>query len=278
MIKTLTITQLVENTAVGSGLLGEHGNAFLIEADDYCLLFDTGQGLTLKHNAKQLNAPIKSIESIILSHGHYDHIGGLTEALDMTGPINLYLHPEALGTKFNQNGRSIGAPTNDIAKIRSLTRQIIYTQKPTEITTGIHVTGEIPRTHKIEETGGPFYIDQKLNHTDSLVDDQALFIETYQGLVVLLGCGHSGVINTLEYIQSLSGGKPIRAVIGGMHLLNATSERLAFTGDNLENFSVHYLAPNHCTGLNAICDFNNRFPGVVHTSNVGSRHHFCIEF
>ncbi len=278
MIKTLTITQLVENTAVGPGLLGEHGNAFLIEADNYCLLFDTGQGLTLRHNAKQLDLPIKSIESIVLSHGHYDHMGGLAEALDMTGPVDLYLHPEALGSKFNQNGRNIGAPMSDLTKIRSLTRQIIQTRKPTEITKGIYVTGEIPRTHKIEETGGPFYIDQELNHSDSLVDDQALYIETFQGVVVLLGCGHSGVINTLEYILTLSSRRPIHAVIGGMHLLNATAERLAFTGDSLEQFSIPYLAGNHCTGLNAICDFKKRFPGSVQASNVGSRHHFCIEF
>ena len=278
MIKTLTITQLVENTAVGPGLLGEHGNAFLIEADDYCLLFDTGQGLTLRHNAGQLDLPIKAIESIVLSHGHYDHIGGLTEALDMTGPVDLYLHPEALGSKFNQNGRNIGAPIPDITKIDSLTRQVIHTRKPTEITKGIYVTGEIPRTHKIEETGGPFYIDQALNHSDSLVDDQALYIETFQGVVVLLGCGHSGVINTLEYIHTLSSRRPIHAVIGGMHLLNATAERLAFTGDALAQFSIPYLAANHCTGLNAICDFKKRFPGSVHASNVGSRHHFCIEF
>lgn len=121
MIKTLTITQLVENTAVGPGLLGEHGNAFLIEADEYYMLFDTGQGLTLRHNAERLNVPINSIESIVVSHGHYDHMGGLAEALDMTGPIDLYLHPKALGTKFNQNGRSIGAPITDVKKLRSLT-------------------------------------------------------------------------------------------------------------------------------------------------------------
>ena len=196
----------------------------------------------------------------------------------MTGPIDLYLHPEALGTKFNQNGWSIGAPITDVSKIRSLTRQIIHTRKPTEITTGIHVTGEIPRIHKIEDTGGSFYTDQKLNHSDSLVDDQALYIETFQGVVVILGCGHSGVINTLEYIHTLSSIRPIRAVIGGMHLLNATPERLAFTCDALEHFSIPYLAPNHCTGLNAICSFKIPFPRGEHASNVGSRHHFCIEF
>jgi 7,8-dihydropterin-6-yl-methyl-4-(beta-D-ribofuranosyl)aminobenzene 5'-phosphate synthase len=205
-------------------------------------------------------------------------MGGLSEALDMTGPIDLYLHPDALGSKFNQNGRNIGAPMTDVTKIHSLTREIIHTRKPTEITTGIHVTGEIPRTHKIEDTGGSFYTDPKLHHSDSLVDDQALYIETFQGVVVILGCGHSGVINTLEYIHMLSSSRPIRAVIGGMHLLNATAERQAFTGDALERFSIPYLAANHCTGLNAICNFMNRFPDSVHKSNVGSRHHFCIEF
>ena len=278
MIKTLTITQLVENTTVRPGLLGEHGNAFLIEADEHCMLFDTGQGLTLRHNVERLNAPIKSVESIIVSHGHYDHIGGLVEALDMTDPIDLYLHPEALSSKFNKNGRNIGAPITDVESVRSLTRQIIHTTEPTEVAAGIHITGEIPRNHKIEDTGGAFYIDKKLHQPDTLVDDQAMYFETFQGIVVLLGCGHSGVINTLEYIQLLSGNKAIRAVIGGMHLLNAEQERLDFTCDALDNFSIPYLAPNHCTGLNAICNFKNRFPNSVHQSNVGSRHHFCIEF
>ena len=278
MIKTLTITQLVENTAGGPGLLGEHGNAFFIEADEYCLLFDTGQGLTLKHNVERLNIPVKSIESIVISHGHYDHMGGLAAALDMTGPIDLYLHPQALGTKFNRDGRDIGAPFTDVEKMRSLSRQIIHTSEPTEVTTGIHITGEIPRIHKIEDTGGAFYIDKKQHHSDTLVDDQAMYIETFQGVVVLLGCGHSGVINTLEYIQLLSGGKPIRAVIGGMHLLNAEQERLDFTCDALEKFSIPYLAPNHCTGIKAICNFHQHLSGSVHESRAGSRHHFSIEF
>lgn len=274
MIKNLKITQLVENTVNGPGLLGEHGNSFFIEADGYKLLFDTGQGLTLKHNTERLDMPLNSIQSIVVSHGHYDHMGGLTAALDMTGPIDLYLHPAALGSKFNRNGRDIGASMTDVTNIHSLTRQIIYTSKPTQITSAIHVTGEIPINHDIEDTGGPFYIDQQRNHSDPLVDDQALYIETLQGVVVLLGCGHSGVINTLEYVQALTGGKPIHAVIGGMHLLNASAERLTFTADALDNLSITHLAPNHCTGVHAICYFQNRLAGCVHASHVGSTHYF----
>ncbi|WP_419623128.1 hypothetical protein [Thiolapillus sp.] len=93
-------------------------------------------------------------------------------------------------------------------------------------------------------------------------------------LVVLLGCGHSGVINTLEYIQQISGIKNIHAVMGGMHLLHATAERLAFTGENLQQFSIHYLAPNHCTGLNAVCYFKSRFPDAFHKSKTGTTHLF----
>jgi len=274
MIKNLVITQLVENTALSPDLLAEHGNSFVIEADGHYLLFDTGQGLTIRHNAGQLDVPVKSIESIILSHGHYDHMGGLETALDMTGPVNIYLHPEALGNKFNRNGRNIGAPMADENRICSLSRQIIFTRKPTKIINGIYVTGEIPRRHKIEDTGGPFFSDKELSHCDSLVDDQALYIETEQGIVVLLGCGHSGVINTLEYIQRLSSNKPVRAVIGGMHLLHADAERLVFTSDALQQLSIPYIAANHCTGINAICDFKNHLPERVQASNVGSRHCF----
>ncbi|NEX22828.1 MBL fold metallo-hydrolase [Thiorhodococcus mannitoliphagus] len=274
MSREIGITQLVENTAGGRGLLGEHGIAYFIEVAGRRVLFDTGQGEVLLHNAERLGLPLAEVEAIALSHGHYDHAGGLEDALSVTGPVDLYLHPEARQPKYNRAGKAIGTPYLASDALRGHVRRLVETREPVSIGPGIHLTGEIPRRHKIEDTGGPFHLDANRNQVDPLLDDQAMYLDTADGTLVLLGCGHSGVINTLEHIQQLTGGSHIHAVIGGMHLLRATPERLDFTAQRLEALGVEYLAPIHCTGTEAACFFRARFPDRIHASEVGTLHAF----
>ncbi|HET19092.1 MAG TPA: MBL fold metallo-hydrolase [Chromatiales bacterium] len=273
MLKQLDITVLVENQPAGRGLLGEHGLAFHLRADGRNVLFDTGQGLTLLHNADLLGLDLSELSAIVLSHGHYDHTGGLPGVLERCGTVDIFLHPEALRPKFNRDGKDVGTSQEATAALGHA-RKIHATEKPTEIVPGLFVTGPVPRRNAFEDTGGPFYCDAQKHVEDLIPDDQSLYAVLPEGVVVILGCCHAGVVNTLEYISELTGGAPIHALIGGTHLLRAGEERLAHTAGLLETLDVKVLAPNHCTGLNAQCYLRARFPDRFVEAPAGKRFHF----
>lgn len=139
-------------------------------------------------------------------------------------------------------------PSASAEFIRRFVGRVVWTNEPTRIADHIGVTGPIPRNTTFEDVGGPFFLDPECSTPDWIVDDQALWIETPKGLVVVLGCAHAGVVNTLDYVVSLLGITRVRAIIGGMHLLHANEERLHKTARALNRYGVEILALCHCTG------------------------------
>lgn len=266
------VTVLVENSAARRGILAEHGLSLWIELGRRKILFDTGQGRALKNNSEALGIKPESVDSIVLSHGHYDHTGGVSSALLSQGP-RVYAHPEAFEPKYSRQpdgtARYIGIPESARADIRSCA-ELINVMGPAEIGEGLWVTGPIPRATGYEDTGGPFFRDRFCREPDELSDDQAACLETQSGVVVILGCAHAGVINTLQYVQELTSRRPIRAVIGGMHLISADSRRMDETVSALRRMEIGRIMPCHCTGLQAMTRLRLEFPGKYMACPAGT--------
>jgi 7,8-dihydropterin-6-yl-methyl-4-(beta-D-ribofuranosyl)aminobenzene 5'-phosphate synthase len=246
------IVILADNVAGPRGLLAEHGLSLWIESGGYRVLFDTGQGLVLGSNAKVLGIPLAFADAVVLSHGHYDHTGGLADVLAGRHGLPVYAAPEALSPRFARRAREareIGMPA--ASRVALAERGALRPSRvPLRVCGGVRLTGAIPRLTDFEEDAGTFFLDAEGHEPDPLIDDQAAFVETPGGVVVLLGCGHAGVVNTLLRVESLTGGR-VHAVIGGMHLGAAGPDRVESTVRALVERDVQRVVPCHCTGLPA---------------------------
>lgn len=274
MPQKVDIAILVDNTAQRLDLAVEHGLAFWAQAGGAHILFDSGQGAALEPNAAALDIDLNQVDTVVLSHGHYDHTGGLETLFRRGLQPRIFMHPNAMRMRYGclqtPPHKPIGMPARIAAAI-SGAQHIVQTAKPARITPHVWSTGLIPRRTSFEDTGGRFYTDPECTVKDEIPDDQALWTECAAGLVVLLGCAHSGLVNTLDYISALSGGIPIHAVIGGMHLLNASEERLTATLDALQRYNIQVLAPCHCTGEAPAALLAQRFPEQFAHVGAGSR-------
>jgi 7,8-dihydropterin-6-yl-methyl-4-(beta-D-ribofuranosyl)aminobenzene 5'-phosphate synthase len=275
----ISVTCLVENTARGAGILAEHGLAWWINTGTHRVLFDTGQGMALAHNAAQLGINLAQADAIVLSHGHFDHVGGLEAALAAAPAAPLFLHPRAVEAKFIGTNSAGGARRISIGFVESESfcngnRRLVVTREPCEVVPGVWMTGEIPRTHDFEDTGGPFFLDAALTQPDPLLDDQALYLPTPQGVIVILGCAHAGVVNTLHHVAQLTGGAPVRALLGGLHLESASPRRLEETVRAFRACQPRQMGFCHCTGLAAIRRLWDDFPDACLQIHAGRRLEF----
>ncbi len=272
------LTILCENTAVASvGILGEHGFAVLIEKEEGSFLFDTGQGRTIIHNAACLGKDLSGVRTILLSHGHYDHTGGLKNVLDVTGPINVYAHPDiflekiaVVEKKEHSVEKYVGIPERrDVYEARGA--RFVFNRTFTEIAADMYLTGEIPRRTSFEKQDRRLMIkkDGRLVQ-DYVNDDQSLVIKTPVGLIVVLGCAHSGVVNTLNHVKAHMPGLEIYMVVGGTHVGFLTEAQVRSTIDALHAFSIQKIGASHCTGLGPAMKLKQAFGDRFFFANAGS--------
>jgi len=254
VIRDLTITVLVDDTVVSSSLLSEHGLSLWVKADGHQLLFDTGQGRALLRNASTLGVPLELAETIILSHGHFDHVGGVEPALELCRSPMVLADPEALRLRYVRDSdgsvRQIGTALvwGDLAR-RCRPR---LDARPTHVTDDMVLSGRIPQLVDYEDTGDTFFLDEGLARPDRIEDEQALVLNGPSGLVVLMGCAHRGVVNTLRYVTQFFPDRPVAGVLGGMHLARAGPGRLRATIAELRRLKVARVAAGHCTGQRAL--------------------------
>lgn len=269
---TILCENSVERVSPG-GLIGEHGFACHLQTGQGNYLFDTGGGLSIINNSSALEVNLQNLQGIIFSHGHLDHTGGLQQVLQQLDRVPVYAHPDLFVQRHSSNGnqlRSIGIPWQK-EPLEQMGADFRLDRASQEITADLTLSGEIPRINEFE-TG-----DQNLviisadgqQATDPLADDLSLFINSKNGLVILLGCAHAGLLNIIEQARKVTGQKKIHMLIGGTHLKFSSEAQLANTLDQLETFAIDRIGVSHCTGLQQAQKLAERFGERFFFATVG---------
>jgi 7,8-dihydropterin-6-yl-methyl-4-(beta-D-ribofuranosyl)aminobenzene 5'-phosphate synthase len=269
---------LSENTAfvMPRGLLGEWGLSVLVERDDRKVLLDAGASISSTRNGVLLGINWDRIDAIVLSHGHYDHTGGLRDVLTrIRKRVKVIAHPDVFTAKFIQFSkddppRYIGIPFQR-AELESLGADFQLTSEPTWLSENVVTSGEIPMITDFETIDAGLCVrEDGAMIPDPLRDDQALFIKTGPGLLVVLGCAHRGIINTLHHARNVTGVETIYCVIGGTHLIRASELQMEMTIATLRELGVQRLGVSHCTGMPAAIRLAQEFGPGFFFNNCGS--------
>jgi len=271
------ITILCENLVgkrIGSG---EHGFSAFIETDKGNYLFDTGNGHSIVANSLILNKDLRSIQKIFLSHGHYDHTGGLPEVLKLKGKVDVHAHPHVFLERIavhkeneTETKRFVGIPFKKVY-LESLGANFIFNNGFEEVGKGVFLTGEVPRKTSFEKPDPRLFseIDGKTAQ-DIFLDDQSLILDTEKGLVLILGCAHSGMINIIHHVIARTGKDKFYAILGGTHLDFLTSEQLENSTQSLKKMEIERIGVSHCTGMRAAFSLHQEFGDRFFYGCVGS--------
>jgi 7,8-dihydropterin-6-yl-methyl-4-(beta-D-ribofuranosyl)aminobenzene 5'-phosphate synthase len=275
---SVKITTLTENSTQRAGILSEHGLSILIETRGCKILLDTGQTNTTLQNARALGIDLREVQAVVLSHGHFDHTGGLRDVVREIGggrrEVEIVCHPDVFAPHYSvrqgEQPRYVGIAFSRQA-LEGEGAAIRANERPAEIWDCALITGEVPRLTPFE------HVDSHLRvpagdgwAADPVLDDQAMIVRTRDGLVVVLGCAHSGLINTLEYARQITGEERILAVVGGTHLGPAPDQQLDETIRSLKGYGIRKLGVSHCTGPKAAARLAHEFGDTFFFNTAGS--------
>lgn len=250
----MRITTLSENTAGRLDMEAEWGLSILVETGKSRVLLDGGQGHAAVHNAQALGVDIRHLDAIVLSHGHRDHTGGLRWVLWKSGPTPVIGHPQVMVSRYaklpNGSHQEVGMPYPR-AELEGMGARLQLGSEPVKLSDEIMTTGEIPLNDEYESVDSNLFLKEHREYLpDTIPDDQALMVQSEEGLVVVTGCAHRGLINTLRRARKLTG-QDVYMAIGGAHLLHASEERVLLTVAALQEMGVKRIGVSHCTGLPA---------------------------
>ena len=268
-----TIMELIPNSQFvvrlsrpNNSFICEHGFSALIETENKKILIDTGStGIAVTHNLKLLGIRPEDIDIIVLSHGHYDHTGGLRNFSS-----RIITHPDAFYERYLVTPSNVKLDLTCSGSDMFIDR-VEFHRGPVQLAEGIWTSGEVKRRHLWEglntfeiKRGGEI-------QPDNIMDDQGIIISSKNGLVVISGCGHSGIINTIEQGIEMSGIKDVYCVIGGFHLIGPGEAKIDRTIKELKRLNVQKIIPIHCSGFEAIKRISTEMPDKFEYATTGCR-------
>ena len=270
----MKITVVVENTVstkTDKPLLGQHGLSMLLEHGGKRLLFDTAQSGILTENLALLGIHPDSIDAVLLSHGHYDHTGGLKAFLQhRSKPVDVYIGRNFFVERFAVHAgkkEAVSVPYT-VVGLETAGAQFHTVSAPLELWPGLWASGAIPRTNKHET--GVTTLTNGIGLPDAFDDELAVYATGGKGLTAVTGCAHRGILNIVEYGMQVTGATKVGAIIGGTHLGPASAAQKEATIEQLLQWQPALVAANHCTGLEMMAELAARLgAGVFKPASAG---------
>ena len=272
---------IIDNLVFSPGLKAEHGFCMFIETPENRIIFDTGQSSLLVENSLKMGIDLGETTMVVISHGHYDHTGGLLSLLEYIGKdIEVYAHPGIFDRKYSGRDKEkikyIGIP-EEKALYQKLGAKFVFVDKPFQIEKNIFISGQIPRLSGFEDVGGAFVRKIGDNFVkDDILDDISFIINTGGGNILITGCSHSGLLNTIDNAQNITGLNEFKLICGGFHLANKGNGYVMDLIKHLEEKEFEAIAPAHCTGTDATCLIKNNFGQKVLECSTGRVFEFNI--